>query len=347
MTKPFSEALHLAISRFAETCYPGAMAGSLPAAMSLEAFRAWRADPSSWLPTIRGIARAHALPHDMVEPFPNGTNLVVALDRHLVLKLFPPSLRHQFLSERATLTALHGRLSVPVPKIVIEGEDGPWSYLVMTRLSGRSGKEAWPLLRENEKEALLDRLGELIAEVQRVPARDLVRLEPQWSDFIPQQIAGCRARHERLGLPGKFLLGLDALLENARRLIPLYPSPVILTGEYVPENLLFICPSGEWRLCGLIDFGDVMTGFCEYDLLGPIAFMAAGRPQRTEALLRGFGYAKAAFDKTLTCRLMALLLLHRFSDLRHIAIEAWQEKADSLAELERLIWPVGSARGHR
>ena len=42
-----------------------------------------------------------------------------------------------------------------------------------------------------------------------------------------------------------------------------------------------------WRLSGLIDFGDVMTGRGEYDLLGPSAFMAAGMPRRVQSLFDG------------------------------------------------------------
>jgi aminoglycoside/choline kinase family phosphotransferase len=36
--------------------------------------------------------------------------------------------------------------------------------------------------------------------------------------------------------------------------------PVILTGEYIPENFLLSRDGGGWHLAGLIDFGDVMTG---------------------------------------------------------------------------------------
>ena len=36
-----------------------------------------------------------------------------------------------------------------------------------------------------------------------------------------------------------------------------------------------------------------MTGWGEYDLLGPSAFMAAGRPRRVRSLFEGFGYSRA------------------------------------------------------
>ena len=84
-----------------------------------------------------------------------------------------------------------------------------------------------------------------------------------------EQIDGCRARHARLGLAKKFLDELDDLLRDAAELIPMDAPPVILTGEYIPENFLLDCRRRRWRLAGLIDFGDVMTGWREYDLIGP------------------------------------------------------------------------------
>ncbi len=98
---------------------------------------------------------------------------------------------------------------------------------------------------------------------------------------------------------------------------------------------------GNWRLSGLIDFGDVMTGWGEYDLLGPSAFMTAGMPGRVRSLLGGFGYSRSDIDFTMKRRLMALMLLHRASDpVRHICIEGWQDRAGDLFELQELLWPV-------
>ena len=116
--------------------------------------------------------------------------------------------------------------------------------------------------------------------------------------------------------------------------------PVILTGEYIPENFLLSCDDGSWRLSGLIDFGDVMTGRGEYDLLGPSAFMTAGMPHHVGSLFEGLRFGQADIDFTLKRRLMALLLLHRFSDTnRHICIEGWQQKAGDLHQLQELLWP--------
>ncbi|WP_456619531.1 MULTISPECIES: aminoglycoside phosphotransferase family protein [unclassified Bradyrhizobium] len=309
----------------------------LPAFADAQAFRAWRSDPPQWLPIAIDIARGHGLDASSPHVFSTGTNLVVGLSENLILKVFPPLLRAQFVSERRSLTQLAGRLHLPIPQIVAEGERDGWPYLIITRLAGTLGSDAWPSLPEAQKERLLRQIGETIAAVQRAPLGPLAQIEPRWDDFMRAQIQGCRSRHERLGLAPKFLAGLDDLLRDAAALIPTNAPPVILIGEYIPENVLLACRNDQWSLAGLFDFGDVLAGWRDYDLLGPSAFMAAGRPGRVRSLLEGFGYSN--FDFALKRRLMALMLLHRASDLNsHICIEGWQEQADDLVELQDLIW---------
>lgn len=319
------------------------MTASLPTFADYEPFRSWREQPARWLPIALDLARSHGLACASPHVFATGTNVVLALDEKLILKIFPPFLRHQFASERGALAQLRGQLRIAIPEIVVEGERDGWPYLVITRLPGVLGAQAWPSLPEAEKERVLAEIGATIAEVQRAPIGALVRIEPDWGAFMRGQIAGCRARHTRLGLPQKFLRGLDELLRDAAALIPLDRPSVILTGEYIPENFL-LSRDGDgdgWRLAGLIDFGDVMTGWGEYDLLGPSAFMTAGMPRRVRSLFEGYGYSSADINPGLKRRLMALMLLHRASDpVRHIRIEGWQQKAADIHELQDLLWPV-------
>ena len=286
------------------------------------------------------IARSENIRAEVLTPFTTGTNLVVDLDGRLVLKLFPPLYRAQFVSERASLRVLDGRLSLPIPRIVAENERDGWSYLILTRQNGVLASDVWSALDETEKKRVLAGVGRAIAEVQSVSPGELLAIEPGWSDFLDKQAARCIERHRRQGLSQRFLDGIAELLPDIPSIVPRDAPPVILTGEWIPENLLLTKESGEWKLSALIDFGDVMTGWREYDLLGPSTFMCAGSAARVASLMEGYGLQMNAVDAAMRRRLLALLILHRASDFRNIDIEHWGRRADQLIDLEAIIWPM-------
>ena len=194
-----------------------------------------------------------------------------------------------------------------------------------------------------EKNQVLKDVGRTIAEVQSVPPGELLSIEPAWPAFIAGQIARCKDRHARQGLAPRLLADLDELLAQAPSVVPLDGLTVILTGEWIPDNLLLAETDGRWSLAGLIDFGDVMTGWHEYDLLCPSAFMCGGDAGRVRSLLGGYGVAPEAVDGPMRRRLLTLILLHRASDLRNVRIAGWEARISTLTDLEDVIWRVGEA----
>ena len=171
----------------------------------MAAFRAWRADPSRCLPVARDIARSHGLPHADAQLFAAGTNLVVALDDRLVLKVFPPPMRHQFVSERLTLSLLFGRLELPIPEIVAEGERDQWSYLVITRLQGVLGAEAWPVLSEDDKVRVLGPAPAPISRLKRIYRFHFV-LKAERRDTLGRTLRALLAHADTIPIPRRSLL---------------------------------------------------------------------------------------------------------------------------------------------
>jgi hygromycin-B 7''-O-kinase len=311
----------------------------LPDTITRDEYRALRVEPAHWLGAVAAIAANHGVTAGPLRPL-GGSNLVAAVGDADVLKLFPPFLRYQWEAERRALGVLHGRVGVATPALRCDGEYGAWTYLIMSRVTGASLEDVWPALGEVDRCDLLVQIGALIAEVQRVPPGSLIDLEPSWADRLRDQRAGCVARHRERGLPAALVDELDRYLDRVAGALPAGAPPVLLTGEYTPENLLVAHDSGRWRIVGLIDFGDVTTGPAEYDLIGPGTFLAAGDPARLRALLEGRGYAHEDLTPRLRDCLMALLLLHRHSDLHlQLRIERWHERAGTLDELAAIVWP--------
>jgi hygromycin-B 7''-O-kinase len=311
-------------------------------AISRDEYRAVRGDPRRWHDAIVAIATRHGLGAAPVQPL-GGSNLVAAagVGGTRVVKLFPPFLRDQWDSERVALAVVHGALApVVTPELLHVGELDGWPYLVMTRLEGASLEDVWPEAAA-EHARLLEQIGALIAQVHALDPGPIAALGPHWDDFLAAQRAGCVARHTRLALPAPLLAELDAYLDRVAPAIPRAGAPVILTGEYTPANLLVTRRADRWQLTGLIDFGDAWCGAPDYDLLGPATFLAAGDPARLRALLVARGYAPGDLVPALRDRLMALLLLHRHSDLdMQLRIPDWRGRAHSLDQLAALVFPL-------
>jgi hygromycin-B 7''-O-kinase len=317
---------------------------TMPVSIAVSEYEALHSNPQRWEPILSEIAEAHGLGRFQLRAVENGSNLVALLGGDLVIKLFPPFLRHQYESERLTLQHLRGRLSTRIPETVVDGETAGWPYLIMSQLEGVPLSHIWGSCTSDEKRTILHAVGKLIAEVQAVPPGSLTTLEPAWQEFIASQTERCRSTHERLGLPQRLLEQIDPYLTKTRYAVPDGFRPAILTGEYTPGNLLMSRRAGAWQISGLIDFGDVMVGFKEYDLLGPSTFLASGDVGQVRALLSGFGYDDVAATRGLSERLMRLLLLHRYSNFDvQVRIEGWQNRVRDLDELALLLWPLNGA----
>jgi hygromycin-B 7''-O-kinase len=152
-----------------------------------------RADPAQWLPIALDIISSHGLACAAPHVFATGTNVVVALDEKLILKIFPPFLRSQFVSERGSLAQLRGQLRIAIPEIVVEGERDGWPYLVITRLPGVWDGRVAVACRKRTRSACWRKSARPLPRCS-APGRRSGRIEPDWGTFMRGQIAGCRAR---------------------------------------------------------------------------------------------------------------------------------------------------------
>ncbi|MGK4000283.1 aminoglycoside phosphotransferase family protein [Sorangium sp. So ce1024] len=302
-----------------------------------------RADLPAFRPAVLEVCRRHGLSTGGLAAFAHGTNVVVSNDAEQIIKLFPPFLRHQFEAERLSLARFHGNVPVATPELLHEAELDGWPYLVMARLPGRPLEEAWPAMSGPERIDALARIGEIMRAAHALPVEGLESIDLGWDTFLERQIGGCEARHRRMGLSGHLVAQIPSYLDSARPLLPRSVVPVLLTGEYTPENLLVTRTGERWSITGMIDFADACLGPREVDLLGPSLFLAAGSAELQRAFLCSYGYRITELTPALRRTLMALALLHRYSNLRlQLRMDGWESQVSSLEELEQTIWPLSS-----
>jgi hygromycin-B 7''-O-kinase len=209
----------------------------------------------------------------------------------------------------------------------------------MSRVEGETLESVWGNLDFENKVTLIQEIGSLIKKVHSLGIQGLEAIDSHWNQFIERQISLCVDRHRNKGLKERLLSQLPEYLVTAKHLLPHSFTPVLLTGEYTPFNLLVKKISGCWTLSGMIDFGDCMLGFREYDLLGPGAFLIRGDKTLLKEFLISYGYSPDELNSKLSKRLTTLLFLHRFSDLRiQIRIPNWEAQINTLQDLENRVW---------
>lgn len=308
---------------------------ALPATIDWPAFDALHDDLPRWRDLIVDLAVRHAgarADGSDVVAMASGTVLVALIGRERVIKLYPPFLRDHFAFERGLMPRLHGRLALPTPALLAEGECDGWPWLVMGQLAGEPLERHWPALGEDARCAIVQALGALARQVHALPVGGMAALAPPWGEFLARQRAGCHGRQQRTGLPAHLLAQLDAFLDGPLPIAPGEPD-VLLTGEYSPMNLLV---QGE-RLSGMFDFGDGLVGPAAYDWLGPLCFLAAGSRRAVDAYFEGYGVQR---DPGWRAPLLRMLLLHKYSSLRMqlAGVPAWRDAA-TFDDLARCIWP--------
>ena len=163
---------------------------------TFEAMEEMKVTPSFFEGIIDTILHENALPKAPLTLFSEGTNIVYAYGADKVIKLFPPFHYSQFERDRLVLKHLEARLSVDLPKLLVEGVFHEWPYLVMTKLSGRLLEGFWPTLTYENQSTLMRQLGALIKEVHALPVDEMHSIDINWNNYIQHQIDNCVEHHK-------------------------------------------------------------------------------------------------------------------------------------------------------
>jgi hygromycin-B 7''-O-kinase len=311
----------------------------LPAITDINAYHRHFND-EVWRAVAGVICERHKIPYTTLRRSPHGENIIFLIDETFVIKIFAP-FRENYARERAALEFTHGKLSISTPELVHTGEIEGWSYLVMTRLAGHASREIWeqqvPL---RDRLEILTHLGGAMSELHAHAAPlQSPALGRDWPGFLERQAQAAVERQRACNANPEWLESLPAFINARLKLLPALSRQVFLHGDIHAGNLLLGERGGRWRIAGLIDFGDSLCGFHEYEFVAPGVLMAQGRSEEQRAMLLAYGYGQAELDSTLRARLMLLTVLYECSDLRKYAQRFTPEAVNlTLDELERAIW---------
>jgi hygromycin-B 7''-O-kinase len=286
----------------------------LPPAATEEAFAKVGGDEAALRPGVERLCRTLGVDAAGLTRYAAGSRPVYAVG-DLVLKLFPPvATWPDYRIEAELLPALPGRLPTATPRVHAAGEQDGWGYILMSRLPGLPLGGVWDRVPAADRDRLAGDLGETIAALHRVPPPEIAGWWPDdWPAFVARQRAEVAGEQLGLGLPAAWADQIPGFLDEVAP--PIRP-PALLHTEVMREHLLVSQDAGgAWRLSGLIDFEPAMRGDPEYEWGAVAVFVSEGDGAFLARTLTAYGYPRDQLDRALRRRLLAWLLLHRYSNL--------------------------------
>lgn len=187
----------------------------------------------------------------------------------------PKSGREAFCLARA------GQQGLPVPKLIAldtSQEILPYSYMMMSRLSGQTLHSIWPGLPASQQQFLIDEAAQLLNQMHEIqfPAFGNVpgtgTVYAQWPDYVSATLEShiwkaqtCCVMDDKTA---------DQIRVRAADLLPVLEIggfPALVHADFHLGNLL----SDGHRITGIIDFEWAIAGDPEWDLIDPFSLSEA------------------------------------------------------------------------
>jgi len=289
-----------------------------------------------WLKAAEDICQRHLIIYHSLHRADGSEHIVFLVDERFVIKIYTP-FRNGFRREKIALEFVQGKTSLPLPEILFEGEIETFNYLVLTQHAGVTmTREIWRGLETRKQVAVLAQLADGLKQLHSHRAE---AISFDWHKFIEWQAATVIERQKSNGVNSQVLARLPDYLKESLPLLPQNIAPVFLHGDVHFGNLRLLETDGNWRISGLFDFADSLSGFHEYDFLAVGVLMIQGQGELQREFFRAYGYKENEIDETTRRRLMLLTILYETADLRRYALRLKPEAVDyTLDELERAIW---------
>jgi hygromycin-B 7''-O-kinase len=278
-------------------------------------FEALRNSPQLSLNLVRGICERHHISPDCTR-ITRGSQLLFLSPDSRVIKIFSPQDSDFFRNEIVFLANLYDRSPIRTPRLIASGNAGRYPYIVMEKLEGSPMSHVWPELSGSERRNVIARLGRVVRAFHAMPAGPFDGGSFRWRSIIGHQRDALVANHRNCGLSEEWIAQLRDYVDGCPQdfLDPLPPVP--LHTELMQEHILLERTGAEWTPAGLVDFEPSMVGHADYEFCAVGLFITRGDRNLFRLFLSSYGYHEQDLTDELSRRIMTLMLLHRYSNLK-------------------------------
>lgn len=271
-----------------------------------------------WLTALEQIRQLHQLPDGEWIRIKEGANVLFKLNAQLIIKIVPPNWSYQGTAEIAASDLLKGKLSITIPEVIASGEINNWLYVVMTLLPGITLANIWDELSFQQKEPIVKQLGLFIRELHSIELKSKSPILVEWAEYISQLNIDCVARHKRKLVPKnlveqipEYLALTDLTFDDGH--------DIIIHMDLHPWNLMVDKVADEYKISGVLDFGDTIIGKSQLlELNTPILFLCQGNKKLTQTLIDSYSLLKEKDKLKLRQQFMVVALLRPACDFNFV-----------------------------
>jgi aminoglycoside phosphotransferase (APT) family kinase protein len=218
----------------------------------------------------------------------------------IVLKVYPQAFQWKMQKEVTVASHLDGRLTVPIPRILLADDSRSLvdlNFVVLSKLDGDLLAALEGDLAREEVLSAYKQMGRLLREFHQIPMEAFGYIGPQglWSPrptnhaYVTDRFDGkLREFIERGGNPG-LAQRIAAYVSAHEHLLHACASPVLCHNDFHARNVLASKATGTLRLSGILDFENAQAADPLMDLSKTLYCDPDVDDARRAALLDGYG----------------------------------------------------------
>ena len=218
----------------------------------------------------------------------------------LVLKVYPESLHWKMQKEVNVCALLSGKLSAPVPRILLADESKSLiglNYVLMSKLGGAVLRTLEPALGDKELVSAYSQMGEVLREIHGIPMQSFGYIGPDgvWTPhasnraYMSFQFDNKLTEFVERG--GDPTLGdrLRAIVRERGYLLEACSTAHLCHYDFHSGNVLAERSDGSVRLSGILDFESAIAGDPLMDIAKAFYYFTPADEPKKAGLLAGYG----------------------------------------------------------
>jgi fructosamine-3-kinase len=280
----------------------------LPIISSPEEYREVFKDQSIWDPVFKAIAQRHQLSLNLRRS-DQGSHIVYQAGDFWI-KLMAPIYEKEMIYEIAGLKSIQNQLSIATPKVLVQDSIEGWPYVVLANVPGEAIKSVWPRINHVQQTELALQIANLLKQISRCKATEIIRTRCDWNQFINNQYDSCIEQQTKKQMPVEWLQNLKLFLSQFQISEFLTDRPVYLHSDLSYDHFLVTEQDNSVLVSGIIDMADVQSGHWEYELAAPCVFIFKGQKQILRSFLSRLGVMD--LNQRFSEKLLAWCILHRY-----------------------------------